>query len=515
MDDRKEIIHMKIFLISINQQFRKDLTDISALGVRYLSSYLKSIGHKVDILFLCKPQGEKESEGEIAQMIELIRERQPDLIGVSLMSYHFFRAVAVTRAIKKAGGLAPVIWGGIHPTAKPRECLEFTDLVCVGEGELAMEKLMDNLDRFKDLKIEGIWHKDGDKIVETGAGILVHNIDSLPYPDYDLDDKYIIRQKKLIPFSAEIGEILKQYSSAAVGAHRLMSSRGCPNACAYCCNSIFKKFYGGGHLRWRSVDNFIGEMIEVKNKFPFVNRFKIADDNFTANDIEWIREFNKQYKQKINFPFHCLLSPLTVTEEKMDLLVDAGLDLIQIGLQSGSDRVNKRVYYRPMGADDFLRAVKLLEKYRDHLSFVVDVIVDNPYEQDEDLIETINVLNQIKKPFLVNIFSLTFFPGTALYQRAAADKILTDYNNEYLSVGKKNEKEDRMYNEKNVFNKIIYLTPRLTRQKIDQLTNQHRRFLTRLYINALYFAYINKNRVPPAVLKLVSGALKRFVSAAK
>src|SRR4030042_1627589 len=113
---------MKFFLISLNQQdieeYKKIPTDISAIGARYLSAYLKKVGHEVDILFLCKPYNETESEVEIAKIIQLIEGKKPDLIGVGLMSNQFFRAVAITQAIKKKEGMPPVIWGGIHPTIR-------------------------------------------------------------------------------------------------------------------------------------------------------------------------------------------------------------------------------------------------------------------------------------------------------------------------------------------------------------------------------------------------------------
>ncbi len=492
---------MKLLLISLNQQFRNDLADISVLGVRYLSSYLKKAGHEVNILFLCEPRGGQESKTELNQVIELIEKLRPDLIGLGLTSNLFYRAVAVTQAIKKKGGLPPVVWGGIHPTTKPKECLDFADLVCVGEGELAMEKLMNNLDSFKDLKIEGIWYKDKGKIIEGGQGQLIADINSLPYPDYDFNSQYIIRRKKLSPLNAEI---FQQYSPASVGALRLISSRGCPYACAYCCNSVFKNLYGFGYLRRRSVDNFINEMAEMKNKFPFIRRFKIMDDSFTVNNIEWLKEFNQQYKQKINLPFFCNISPLTINEEKLDLLVDAGLNQIQIGLQSGSDRVNREVYLRAITANDFLKTVKLFEKYGDRLHLTVDAIVDNPYEQEEDMINTINVLTQIKKPFELNMYSLTFYPGTHLYERAITDKILTD-SNEYLS-------KQYYLLKNNILNKIIFLTPRLTKQKIDQLTANRQRFSTRLYIEALYFIYTKKNVLPPAISKVAAKILKQYLS---
>ena len=65
---------MKLLLISLNQQdvdeFKKAPTDISALSARYLSSYLKSFGHEVDILFLCKYFGKKEDADKLKVAIE-------------------------------------------------------------------------------------------------------------------------------------------------------------------------------------------------------------------------------------------------------------------------------------------------------------------------------------------------------------------------------------------------------------------------------------------------------------
>ncbi len=492
---------MKLFLISINQQdveeYKIAPTDISSSGVRYLSSYLKSKGHEVSILFLPKPYGIMESGNEINQIIELIKKSQPSLIGISLMSNHFFRAAALTKEIKKRISSVPVIWGGIHPTIKPRECLDFSDMVCVGEGELAMEKLMDNLEGYKDLGLEGIWYKNGNEIVEAGVAPLIRDLDNLPYPDYDLDDHYILHQGKLIPLSVEI---LKQYYPASVGDHRLISSRGCPHACAYCCNSVFRDLYSGGYLRRRSVGNLISEMAEIKNKFPFIKSFKIMDDSFGVNTNEWMREFNREYKQKISLPFFCLVSPSTINEEKLDLLVDAGLKTIQIGLQSGSDRVNSQIYLRSATANDFLKAMKLFEKYQGRLYILVDVIVDNPYEEEGDIIETIKILNQIKRPFHLSIFSLAFYPGTSLYKRATADKILND-ENEYLN------KQFHLLKH-NLLNKIIYLIPYLPKQKINQFINNRWRVLTRLYIGALYLTYVKKNKLPPIVLKMSSKVFK-------
>ena len=53
-----------------------------------------------------------------------------------------------------------------------------------------------------------------------------------------------------------------------------------------------------------------------------------------------------------------------------------------------------------------------------------DIIIDNPYEFRKDIIETLNLVLEIQKPFRLQLFSLVFFPGTRLYQKAQNDGII-------------------------------------------------------------------------------------------
>jgi radical SAM superfamily enzyme YgiQ (UPF0313 family) len=52
---------------------------------------------------------------------------------------------------------------------------------------------------------------------------------------------------------------------------------------------------------------------------------------------------------------------------------------------------------------------------------VYDIIVDNPYETRADIKETVNLVSGLPKTAYVSLFSLTFYKGTALYDRAEAD----------------------------------------------------------------------------------------------
>ena len=58
-----------------------------------------------------------------------------------------------------------------------------------------------------------------------------------------------------------------------------------------------------------------------------------------------LREFFDQYRQRIGLPFSCLTSPLTLSSDKLDLLVESGLFSLQMGVQTGSPRI-QRLYNR-------------------------------------------------------------------------------------------------------------------------------------------------------------------------
>jgi len=490
---------MKVLFISLNQkdvdEFKKAPTDISALGVRYLSSYLKSKGHLVNILFLAKSFGKLESQSELNQINELIKDLKPDLIGLSLMSNHFFRAKAITNFIKKEFSI-PIIWGGIHPTICPQDCLECADMICVGEGELAMAELVDNLSSLSP-EIQGIWYKKDGQIVARGVATLLDNIEDISYPDYNFSHHYIIHNGRLLAMTENI---YRQYYPASNGDHRLISSRGCPHSCAYCCNSTFSKMYGSQFMRLRSVDSLINEMVIIKNQMPFIRSFKIMDDSFMVNSSEWMREFSYKYKEKINLPFFCLVSPLTLTQEKLELLINAGLKSVQMGLQSASEHINKEYYLRYVTRSKFLSAARLLENYKSKIKVVIDVIVDNPYEKEENILETIAVLNVLEKSFNLAIFSLSFYPGTALFERAIKDNLLVN-SEEYLT------KQFHLLNS-NYLNKVVYLVPHLKKDKIDQLSREDKSLINRMYVNTLFSLYRNKNKVPYWLVKFASKVKK-------
>jgi radical SAM superfamily enzyme YgiQ (UPF0313 family) len=199
----------------------------------------------------------------------------------------------------------------------------------------------------------------------------------------------------------------------------VLASRGCPFSCSYCANSVYRELYGAASARSRSVESVVRELEEEVAAFPGVLYVNFADDCFLMNSTAWLKAFSEAYAARVGRPFIIRTTPRHVSPGKLSALRAAGLRWVFMGLQSGSDRVNREVYERRVTAGEFLAAARAVGEQG--LSPWYDVILDNPYESEAEVLETIEVLLRAPRPFQLELFSLDFFPGTSLRQRALRD----------------------------------------------------------------------------------------------
>ncbi|MBI4689544.1 MAG: B12-binding domain-containing radical SAM protein [Nitrospirae bacterium] len=405
---------------------------LAAIGLRGISASLRKEGHQTRMAFLVPPSNESAhsyvySKKLLDEVVSLCE--GSDLIGISLMTSFFNHAVLITQAIKEKLP-TPVIWGGIHPTLRPMECMKFADMVCVGEGEGASIELVGRMAEGKDLSgIENLWIKENGTIIENNNledhYIYDHSSEKLLLMDEKILEDYMVRELTLIPRTASF---------------QIMGSRGCPYKCTYCCNNALQNLYKGQKpVRRRSVDNIIEETKIIKKRFPFITNVIFHDDTFFSANKEYIEDFGTRYKNEIGLPFGLLGDPTFTTEDKLQRMIEAGLKSVQIGLQSGSERILD-IYKRKHHNKNMIPMGKMLSKYADRITIKYDSIIDNPYEEEKDLLDTIRVLREIPYPYELQVFSLVFFPGTELYEMAKSDNLIGDereqiYQKYYFKMG--------------------------------------------------------------------------------
>jgi len=229
-------------------------------------------------------------------------------------------ALSASAFIKKESNI-PVIWGGIHPTILPEQTLKNKniDIVVRGEGELTFYELVKCLDHKNDLKnILGISFKKQGKIYTNNKRpfLDLNKLPKIPYGIINLDDYLTTKDDKL--------------------AINIFSSRGCPNKCSYCYNTV-------NNNCWRSMSpsNFIKELEDLLNQSNKIEHINIQDDNFFVN-IKRAKEIIQKLCD-YNLSWECQgLTSLALSQidsEFMELLVKSGCISMQIGTESGSKKI--------------------------------------------------------------------------------------------------------------------------------------------------------------------------------
>jgi anaerobic magnesium-protoporphyrin IX monomethyl ester cyclase len=408
---------MKISLISMDPI-------LGAFGLRSISSCLKQSGHTTEILFM---QSAVEHEkvlikhdsiysGKILQAVS-DKVRGADLIGLSCMAVEAPKALQI---VKYLGALkVPIIWGGIHATSHPDECIQYADYVCIGEGEDAVIDLVKALDEGSDTSgIPNLWTRQNGNVIKNPVRTLIQDLDVLPFPDYNFDTHYVLENDRFVSARAYYEDL--QWLL-------VHTTRGCPMNCSYCCNSLLQKIYSNKNRRVRktSVETVLNRLDQYKKLFPRLGKIWFTDDTFFIRTAKELREFASGYKERVALPFQCFTSPGTLNVEKLELLLDAGMLYIEMGIQSGSENTNKNIFNRNIANSTVIKAANLLFKYKDRMyPPTYQIIFQNPYETESDLMETIRLLSSLPPYYLLQVFHLTFFPGSELANRAKSDGML-------------------------------------------------------------------------------------------
>jgi radical SAM superfamily enzyme YgiQ (UPF0313 family) len=411
--------------------------DVSIPGIRSLSAYLRAKGHHTTLILLPWSFTDRALSdynsflypypNEILQQVAETCSSS-NLVGISMMSCHFDNAIHITNFLHSQLDV-PIIWGGIHPTLRPAECLEYADMVCVGEGEISLYMLASQMSEGKPWELSQIpgIYKRGDKELSLpiSPSPIIGNLDELPLPDYDLGHQFILYEGNVVRLNSDL------LVACLSNVYRTLFSRGCPYACAYCCNNAIRRLHQHKlPVRWRGIDDRMKELKTAIELMPQLRRIVLADDAFLSQPTEVIRSFAERYSKEIGLPLEVLAIPSSINESKIEMLAEAGLDRIGIGIQSGSEHTLRNLYSRRESPTSVLSAstcIKLVaRKTKKRIVIRYDFILDNPWEAQQDVEASIRLCMKLEKPRALALFSLTLYPETELYLKARSEGLISD-----------------------------------------------------------------------------------------
>jgi len=298
------------------------------------------------------------------------------------------------------------VWGGPDPTINVEECLVYCDFVCIGEGEKAIVDIASALDEKRDIKeVKNLAYLEGNTVVRNSLYPLIANLDDLPFKDIDKDNKFCIEYDALIKEFSMINNRNRYL-------YDLVSARGCPYKCSYCCEDYYKALYSKQiFLRRRSPLHVVQELKNAKKVMDY--GYIQFDDEVFSFGYDWLEEFKDMYKNEINLPFAANIYPNRDIERQLKILKEIGLDHTCLALQSGSERINREVFNRIFNRGLFIKTANLL--YAMGVRYYVDVITFNPFEKEKDLQATLGVLKELPKPFWICVNKLYILKGTKIH----------------------------------------------------------------------------------------------------
>jgi len=393
------------------------------IGFRKFAAYVKSIHSNTQIAYIptgnwrgyIKLMSEKGAgvltKEDINKVAEFMAEG--NIAAFSSMTQYSKTVHEIIARIKIINPKTYIVWGGIHAIINPEDAIQHAHAVCTGEGEFAFKTFLELFKKNEDYTTApSFWFNKDNKIIKNKNLPLMtpKEMDELPSLMYE-DNEIIYHQGN--GFKKILSEDFIKYSGLG---YVTIWSIGCPLMCTYCGNSKFIEYDNGyKRLRHSSPKTIIEELKRAIKKQPHLSVIAFWDDSFMALPYATLRDFCKLYKKEIKIPFAVYgVIPNYVREDKIALLLDAGMNRIRMGIQSGSENILE-FYKRPTKLNRIKESTEILNKFKGYMippSF--DIIVENPVETPEDTRATLDLIHGMPRPFNLNIFALRIIPNTAL-----------------------------------------------------------------------------------------------------
>ncbi|GAB4535257.1 MAG: hypothetical protein Fur0020_02530 [Thermodesulfovibrionia bacterium] len=181
------------------------------------------------------------------------------------------------------------------------------------------------------------------------------------------------------------------------------------------------------------VDRCIDEIRLAKRQRP-IRCVIFKDDRFLSHEREWIEAFSNEYKREVGLPFIISIAPQTLDRIKLMLLKDAGLIIVLVDIISGSERVIANLLQRRISHSYLILSSQIL--YDSNVIVMYGLAIDNPFETEDDRIETITVMTNLKKPFLIRTLPFASVSKDILSSERKMDAgpKSNDYHKRLLSI---------------------------------------------------------------------------------
>lgn len=395
------------------------------LGIGYIASTLKQAGHEAVIYdpnIITNTNKKEYSLDDLSKLSEMalldsnnavwkelesvVSSTRPDVVGISSKIPDLRITLNVLRIVKGIDNKTVTVVGGPAGTTCPDLVLRDpkVDFVVRGEGEITIVELLEIIKLANNdfEKIDGLSFRSNDVVIHNKNRSLIENIDELPFPDRE---SLLFSEQRSLTDRQEI-------------MSHLVTSRGCPYLCTYCANTAI---WGTRNIRLRTPESVVEEIIHLRDTYG-VSRVTLWDDHLTTNKKRVVDFCNLLINENVGVKWLSFARANTIDSELLNLMEKAGCYELQIGVESGSDRILTMVN-KGVTLDQMRNAAKLLRK--SGIRWHCFLMIGFPTETRDEMQATIEFLYQLK-PDSVQLSVVTPYPGTKLFMDVIATGKLTE-----------------------------------------------------------------------------------------
>jgi hypothetical protein len=397
-------------------------TDDHTLGIQTVGTMvLKERGIDPVLAYLPShlPRYPEAVEQQIIDVIarEIAQAPADVVIGLSLKELSLGRSMQLAKSLKvQFRDRATIVAGGSYASLAPEAIVDAVDHVMVGSG-IGIIPILDAV---------------------AGGGradpIVARPPREFQYPLFKeawiLGDDGRIRRGRTRPLAHP------QYNRTP--ALEILAGSGCSYACSFCEVSALKEIFGKQYKIANSAPREIIELAANAVEADHVKYVYFFDEDFLLKPQSWIEEFATLYAARIALPFFIFATPASVIRSpaRLHALAAAGLDTVNMGVQSASPQISVDLFGRDKDAGIMREAVHFLVDLHKtgKLSSppMLDLIALNPYEEAHHVMQTLELLLTLPTPFETVVHCMSLFSGTALHTRALQEgKVPATYRFRY------------------------------------------------------------------------------------
>lgn len=383
-------------------------------GMAYIAAVLQKEGYDIEIY------NQDQFHYPDEHLTEYLDKNKFDVVGVSVIAgyYQYKKLLKISGAINASKNKPYYIIGGHGPSPEPEFFLKKTkaDAVVIGEGEETIVELLNAIESRNSLtNIKGITFWEGDKVIINERRPLIADIDSIPFPAYDL-------------FPMEYYRLLRMpHATPADFVMPLLSGRGCNFKCTFC----YRMDEG---FRPRSNESVIDEINLLKIDYG-ITYIAFSDELLMSSVARTASLCEDFIKNNLNIKWDCNGRLNYAKPEILALMKNAGCVFINYGIEAMDDQVLKNMR-KNLTTKQIIKGIEATLKIGISPGF--NIIFGNIGDMLETLDKGVEFLLKYDDGSQFRtIRPVTPYPGSSLYYDAIEKGLLKDcedfYDNKHLN----------------------------------------------------------------------------------